>query len=376
MKAAVAGGPVRAAMLGTGAWARVLGHAASGCLQLRMTACWGRTLQRLEEFSAQTGIPGTTKLQHVLDDVTIEAVVIALPNDRHLEFAELAARHGKHVFVEKPIASSLDDGVAIARLERLYGVRVAVGHCARMLSGNRYLRGAISADALGRVSLIETRFSNDRGLRLTPQDWRWYQAGSPGGPLSQIAIHQFDTLRALGGDIAWVAAASARLSSAGAEVEDQWVVTVGFADGKLGNVVSSWTSPGAYSVRVTGDAASIYYEVDQALWSQPERLHENAVLERQSRGQGPGTRVSLPVSEGNMFRDELDAFALSVRAGAPCELSAENGCLALAAVDAAILSAHEGGCAVHIMDLLAAAEARNERSRHGDRRKSLAASGR
>lgn len=343
-------GRLRAAMLGTGAWARVLARAGKACEHLEIATCWGRTPDRTRVFAEEVAIPPAGDLDGILANRDIEAVVIALPNDRHREYAELAARNGKHVFVEKPIAHTLVDGVAMAALEKRYKVNVGVAHCARMLTGNRAIREAIASGELGRVSLIEARFTNDRGLKLTTQDWRWYQSGSPGGPLSQIAIHQFDTLRALGGDLKSVMAMSARRSPVGAEVEDQWIVNVMFADGKLGTVTTSWTSPGDYSVRATGDAGSMHYELDQSLWSQPDRLHENAQLVKHGRG---GRPVGLSVKPGNMFRDELDAFALAVRAGLPGELSAENGCHALAAVDASILSAQRGGVAVELSDVLA-----------------------
>ncbi len=347
--------PLRAALLGTGAWARVLAAAARASSRIEIACCWSRNADHVEAFAAANAIAPCRDLDRALRDPAIEAVIIALPNDRHREFAQRAAEHGKHVFVEKPIAHTLADGLAMVDVARERGIQLVVGHCARMLAGNRFLANAIAAGELGRVSHLEATFANERGLKLTPQDWRWYQASAPGGPLSQIAIHQFDTLRALGGDFRSVSAHSARLSPLGAEVEDQWLVAIEFADGKLGSVVTSWTSPGAYSVRATGDRASLFYEIDQALWSKPERLHDGAVLERQEPGQGPAARQRLPVPAGNMFRDELELFADCIRRAEPCELSGENGCHALAAVDAAIVSARRGGAAVTLEEVTIAA---------------------
>ena len=252
----------------------------------------------------------------MLADKTISAVVLALPNELHFEFAQRAARAGKHVYIEKPIANTMSDALGIAALERAHGVRIVVGHCARLLTGIRAIRQAIDAGKLGKVSQIEANFSNDRGLRLTPQDWRWYSESAPGGSLSQIGVHQFDTLRYLGGDIAAVSASAGRHSPAGAEVEDQWIVTVHFADGKLGMVISSWTSPGTFNVRATGADALMFYEIDQTHWANPERLHENATLYLQARGKGPADRQALTVPAGNMYRDELELFADSVDRGA------------------------------------------------------------
>ena len=88
----------------------------------------------------------------------------------------------------------------------------------------------------------------------------------------------------------------------------------------------------------------------------PERLHENATLYLQARGKGPADRRQLAVPAGNMFRDELELFADSIQLNAACELSAANGCLALAAVYAALKSAAEGSRFVALSEIVATAE--------------------
>jgi predicted dehydrogenase len=347
--------PVRAALVGVGAWGRVLAKAAAQSSAIDLVCCVGRNAERLAAFAKEFGL-APCDIASVLADKQIDAIVLAVPNERHLEFAELAARAGKHIFIEKPIANTMVDGLQVGKLERAHGVRIVVGHCARLLAGNRLIRQAIDDGTLGHVSQIEANFSNDRALRLSPQDWRWYRASSPGGSLSQIAIHQFDTLRFLGGDIAAVSASAGRHSPVGAEVEDQWIVRVRFADGKLGTVISSWTSPGTYNVRVTGEGALMFYEIDQNHWAQPDRLHEAATLYLQRRGAGPAQRQHIAVPQGDMFRDELELFAAAVVNGRECALSAANACQALAAVHAAIESAAQRGREVLLVDVIAEAK--------------------
>lgn len=350
--------PIRTALLGTGAWAKVLASAAQGSNSIEIACVWSRTPERVRAFALDAGVAACKTVEDIWTDRSIEAVIIALPNDQHYPYSQLAARNGKHVFIEKPIAHTLDDGLRIESLERTSQVRIVVGHCARLLGGNRLMRDAIRRGDLGRVSQIEANFSNDRGLKLTPDDWRWYQSSSPGGPLSQIAIHQFDVLRALGGDLESVSARSARHSPVGAEVEDQWIVACRFVDGKLGNVVSSWTSPGTYSVRVTGDQALMHYEIDQGRWPDAQRLHEGAILYRQERGQAPEARAWHSVPQGNMFREELAMFAQSIRTPQESELSCANACQALAAVGAAQKSAARGGASTTLAEIIEQAQAR------------------
>ncbi len=347
---------LRVALIGIGAWGKVLAKAAAQSDKIEFVCCVGRDPHRLAAFSRELSIPARD-IKAVLADKEIAAVVLALPNELHYHFAQKAATSGKHIYIEKPIANAMGDSLAIAALEKQHDVRIVVGHCARLLTGIRAIRVAIDNGKLGNVSQIETNFSNDRGLRLTPLDWRWYSASAPGGSLSQIGVHQLDALRYLGGDILAVSASAARHSSLGAEVEDQWIVTAHFTDGKLGTVVSSWTSPGTFSVRASGADALMFYEIDETFWPNAERLHENATLYRQPRGKGPADRENLAVPAGNMYREELEMFANSIADGKPCELSAANGCQAVAAVHAALASAKRAGCAVALAEIIEEARA-------------------
>jgi len=140
------------------------------------------------------------------------------------------------------------------------------------------MRQAIERGELGRIACIEANFSNERALELTPQNWRWYRDQCPGGPLSQLAIHQFDSLQCLGGEIVEVMSMASKLSPVGAEVDDQSLTLLRFADGKVGYVGSSWTSPGVYSIRVFGQRGLMHYEVDFGAWDHPDRLHESSTL--------------------------------------------------------------------------------------------------
>jgi predicted dehydrogenase len=347
--------PARVALVGTGAWGLVLAKAVAGSPKIRISCCVGRNPERLARFVEATGIAPVADYEQVLQDPDIDAVLLTLPNEMHLDFARRAAMAGKHVYLEKPVANTLHDGLEVAALERRHGVRVAVGHCARFLTGTRLIRSMIDEGRLGTVNLIEAAFCNDRGLRLTADDWRWYSDRSPGGCLSQIAIHQFDTLRFLGGDLQSVSAVCAHRSPLPAEVEDQWLVSVNFADGKSGAVTSSWTSPGRYDIRVTGDRACAFYEIDQAHWGNSADLHLGARLHIQERGQGIAARRAIDVPAGDMFRDELEQFAEGIVEQHPIEISADNGVQALAAVYAALASARSGGCAQSIGDLIASA---------------------
>ena len=349
---------VKVGIVGLGRWAKVLARAALGCETIEIVSAFSRSEENRAAFHNEFGIKSAGDLPSLLADSQIEGVILTVPNEQHLPLAREAAKAGKHVYTEKPIASTLEEGLAIEALEKAHGVTVTVGHSARLMAGIREMGRAIAAGELGRLSFIEANFSNERALELTPKAWRWHKDRAPGGPLSQLAIHQFDVLHYLGGEIVEANSVAAKLSPVGAEVDDQSMTVLRFADGKIGYVGSSWTSPGVFCVRVFGSMGLMHYEIDFATWDTPDKLHRTSTLYIQRGKDGYGKREELPVLESDMFRAELDMFAESCRSGKTNELSARNGNVALAVVFAALRSIERQGQAVRLADVIADAHAR------------------
>lgn len=343
---------VKLAIVGLGRWAHVLARAASKSQKLKIVAGYSRSLEKREAFQAATGVPSASNMEAILSDSSIEGVILTVPNEQHLPMAMLVAQARKHVYTEKPIASTLADGLQIEELEKKYGITVTVGHSARLMGGIRAIRAAIDKGELGRVAFMETNFSNNRALELTPKTWRWYKDKAPGGPLSQLAIHQFDVLRYLGGEVVEASSMSSKLSPVGAEVDDQSMTLVKFADGKVGYVGSCWTSPGVFSVRVFGAAGLMHYEIDFDTWDTPDQLHYKSILYIQRGKDGYAKREELKVPDSDMFRAELEMFAESCRSGKSNELSAHNGNVAVAMVYAALKSLDANGERIRIADVL------------------------
>lgn len=343
---------VKLAIVGLGRWAHVLTRAASKSQKLKIVAGYSRSLEKREAFQAATGVPSASNMEAILSDSSIEGVILTVPNEQHLPMAMLVAQARKHVYTEKPIASTLADGLQIEELEKKYGITVTVGHSARLMGGIRAIRAAIDKGELGRVAFMETNFSNNRALELTPKTWRWYKDKAPGGPLSQLAIHQFDVLHYLGGEVVEASSMSSKLSPVGAEVDDQSMTLVKFADGKVGYVGSCWTSPGVFSVRVFGAAGLMHYEIDFDTWDTPDQLHSKSILYIQRGKDGYAKREELKVPDSDMFRAELEMFAESCRSGKSNELSAHNGNVAVAMVYAALKSLDANGERIRIADVL------------------------
>ncbi len=350
--------PVKVGIVGLGRWAKVLTRAISKSEKLRIVSGFSRSVEKREAFQAEMGVPAAPSMEAILSDPSIEGVILTVPNEQHLPMAELVAKAKKHVYTEKPIASSLAEGLQIADLEKKYGITVTVGHSARLMGGIRKIREAIDKGELGRVAFIEANFSNNRALELTPKTWRWYKDRAPGGPLSQLAIHMFDVLHYLGGEVVEANSIASKLSPVGAEVDDQSMTLLKFADDKVGYVGSCWTSPGIFSVRVFGAAGLMHYEIDFDTWDTPDQLHKKSTLYIQRGKDGYAKREELKVPESDMFRAELEMFAESCRTGKANELSAHNGNVAVAMVYAALKSIDSNGQRIRIADILQEVQAK------------------
>jgi predicted dehydrogenase len=350
--------PIKVGIVGLGRWAKVLTRAAASSNRIKIIAAFSRSEEKRAAFAKEMGVPAAPDMQTLLANPELRGVILTVPNEQHLPMAEQVAKSGKHVYTEKPIANTLEDGLKIAALEQKYGVSVTVGHSARLMAGIRIIKEKIDQGELGRVAFMEANFSNERALELTPQTWRWYKDKAPGGPLSQLAIHQFDVLHYLGGEITEVSSMASKLSPVGAEVDDQSMTLLKFADGKVGYVGSCWTSPGIFAVRVFGSKGLMHYEIDFGTWDTPDRLHTTSTLYIQRGKDGYAKREEIKLPPSDMFCAELDMFAESCATGNVRELTAHNGNVAVAVVYAALRSIERHGQAVKIADIISETKAK------------------
>ncbi|HWI13510.1 MAG TPA: Gfo/Idh/MocA family oxidoreductase [Burkholderiales bacterium] len=351
--------PVKVGIVGLGRWAKVLTRASKQSNKIKIVAGYSRSEEKRSAFANEMGVPAAPDMKTMLSDPEIKGVILTVPNEQHLPMAEMVAKAGKHVYTEKPISQTLEDGLKIEALQKQYGITVTVGHSARLMAGIRIIKEKIDAGELGRVAFIEANFSNERALELTPQTWRWYKDRAPGGPLSQLAIHQFDVLHLLGGEVQEVSSMASKLSPVGAEVDDQSMTLVRFKDGKVGYVGSCWTSPGIFAVRVFGSKGLMHYEIDFGTWDTPHLLHKNSVLYIQRGKDGWAKREDIKLPESDMFRAELEAFAGSCVSGQPNELTAYNGNVAVAMTNAALKSIDRKGQCVTIEEVMEDARAKS-----------------
>ncbi|MGB8670614.1 MAG: Gfo/Idh/MocA family oxidoreductase, partial [Pseudolabrys sp.] len=103
-----------------------------------------------EEFSAST----YATVEELCADPTVEVIYVATPHQLHARHAVLAARHSKHLLVEKPMALTLEECTAIIDAARNAGVHLVVGHSHSFDAPIRHLRNLIKSGRYGNVRMI------------------------------------------------------------------------------------------------------------------------------------------------------------------------------------------------------------------------------
>jgi 1,5-anhydro-D-fructose reductase (1,5-anhydro-D-mannitol-forming) len=168
-----------------------------------LVAVYSRDQGRAEAFAQKHGAKAAySDLEALLRDPRVGAVFIASPNALHATQTLAAARAGKHVLVEKPMATTLDDAVAMVRACRKAGVKLGVGYHLRQHPGQRAAQRLIAEGVLGTVALAQgqwgfgVRGQNGPPPRTGLRQW-WDDPELIGGASTMMGtgVHVIDLLR-------------------------------------------------------------------------------------------------------------------------------------------------------------------------------------
>ena len=161
-----------------------------------VAACDPRTEAR-SQFARDFDKPVYPGIEALAADPKVEAVYIASPHQFHAEHTRVAAAHGKHVLVEKPMALTLDECDAMVEACRAAGVTLIVGHCHSFDTPYLRARDIIASGELGAVKMIQANDYTDFLYRPRRPEELMTEAG--GGVVFSQGAHQVDVVRLLAG---------------------------------------------------------------------------------------------------------------------------------------------------------------------------------
>ena len=192
-----AGAAVRVGIVGLGAAGRAfvppfLTHAG-----FRLTAIAEPAESARVEFASEHAVEPYASLEAMIDRAGVDAVCIATPTELHPAQAALASAAGKHVLVEKPMATGLDEAHAMIAAAERAGKALVVGHSHSYDLPIQRMRAIIASGELGAVRMVNTWYCTDWIYR--PRRAEELDVGKGGGVTFRQGSHQFDILRLLCG---------------------------------------------------------------------------------------------------------------------------------------------------------------------------------
>lgn len=265
-------------------------------------------------------------------DDTLDAVAILTPTHLHRLGVEAAAAAGLDVICEKPLARTLEDARAIHRAVEDHGITFLTAHVVRFFPAYATARDRVAAGEVGTPGVATARrafgHAGSRG---------WYDDhDASGGVLLDLAIHDFDFLRWVLGDIERVFTRHVRWERDG--VSEVALSVLRSADGAVGHVESWWVEvpsvPFSTAFEIAGDEGLIEYDLDDV---QPLRTfgQEAVHVPRDPVGH------EIPLARDG-YRRQLDHFVACVAGDVEPAVPAEEGVRSLQVALAALESATRG----------------------------------
>lgn len=317
--------PVEVCILGCGAVAKLHSRVArslGGAVRLSFAS---RNAARAEEYRRRYhGRHAFGSYEDACAHPDIEAVLVCTPPGLHVEHAELAARSGKGIVIEKPAARSVAELDRIRAAAKAHGVVGAVAENYRFKPLLRVLRFHIKRGDIGTPRFIEI----SRAGRNKTGGWRADAELMGGGALLEGGVHWIHLLCELGGTpLQAVAARPADASAPVAPVEDSLDILVSFAEGPVGRLFHSWNTTtrifGLGMSRILGTEGNIHFESNGVFLT---------VLGRRHRIRIPGLRDLMG------YRGMWKHLATCLREGREPEISLDVARRDLAVVEAAYRS--------------------------------------
>lgn len=326
--------PLRVALIGAGrigtSHAELVANRVPG---MELAAIYDPIDGAAARLATRLAVPVATKnIEDIWNDPSIHAVVIAAPARSHTDLVVAAAAAGKHVFVEKPMAVTLEDADrAIAAAEQA-GVLLQVGFNRRYAAGFAAARAAVDAGVIGTPQLL-------RSLTRDPGPFNGDPTRIPQWTIFfETLIHDFDTLCWLNPNarpVRVTALADALVRPDGKEIGhlDTSVVTIEFDNGAIAVAEANFCAMYGYDVRgevfgsagmcTAGDVRASNMTAYTAAGIIAETSRLDSVLLRDA------------------YLGEFEAFANAIRAGGPSPVPGSAARLALAIALASIKSVQE-----------------------------------
>lgn len=318
---------INAAIVGLGRWGQNHVNSVQGKSErLRFVRGVVRHPDAVRGFAEQHGLALSSDYAELLEDPQIQAIVLATPNSLHADQIVAAARAGKPVFCEKPLALTRADAERAVQACRQSGVALGVGQDKRFWPSMRELKRVVESGELGEVLHVEGHFSNDNARKFSIS-WRESPDEAPAGSMTSTGIHVLDAFVNLVGPVRRVQVQMVTRRTQPAPL-DTLAMLLEFENGVSGMLCGVRVTPLYWRVHVFGTEGSAEALGDTELvlhtsGAKPRRLSFDAINalhhELEAFADAVAGRAAYPVPPLQMIQtvSALEAIAQAIKSRAP-----------------------------------------------------------
>lgn len=225
---------VRLGVAGLGRAFTVMLPTFTGDARIQLVAAADTRAEARQRFAADFSAKTYASVEELCVDPAVEAVYVATPHEYHARHATLAAQHGKHLLVEKPMALTLAECATIVDAARRSNIHLIVGHSHSFDAPVRRLRALIESGDFGRVHMINAINYTDYLYR--PRRPGELDTARGGGAVFNQAAHQVDIVRLIGGGRVASVRAAAGLWDASRPTEGAYAALLTFENGTFASL--------------------------------------------------------------------------------------------------------------------------------------------
>jgi predicted dehydrogenase len=335
---------IRAAIVGLGRWGRALVTAVAGktssipgSSDLRFVLGTTRTRASAEDFCRGKNIKLVDSYDDILRDPDIDAVVLATPHSQHQGQALAAIAARKHVFVEKPLTLDLASARAVADAAHKSGLILAVGFTRRFHPSVVEVRARLRDRRLGDVMALVAQHTTSTAQFVAPDNWRAAPEEAPGGAFTAVGVHALDHMIEFAGRVRDARCVTARYYPGPSD--DTTTVMLRFVSGATGLIFCSVAT--ATNFAFTAYGTNGLAEITRADLSR-FRFTPASTAAPTGVVAAPPDEI-LEFSGFDMLREEMAAFARTIRDGNSYPVPIADVLHGMAVFEAIIESAKRGG---------------------------------
>ncbi|MCI5076493.1 Gfo/Idh/MocA family oxidoreductase [Oricola sp.] len=299
------------------------------------------------EIAESKGVPFFGTVEALIDSGVAKGVIVASPNDTHVAVASRLLEAGLAVLLEKPVATSVADGLGLDAVARTVATPLLIGHHRRH---NPIIKAAKKAISEGEIGALVTATVNSTLSKPGSYfDVAWRKQPGQGGPLLINLIHEVDLLRHFFGEVKAVTALTSN-AQRHLEVEDTAAAILEFEAGGIATCTISDAACGPWAWDVSAgeniarfpahDVFAHAYSGTKAGLSLPDLVlwkHPGAPDWTQEM-----TRHRLPCAQADAYVAQLEHFAALMRGETEPLVSCRDGLANMQVIDAVKASARDG----------------------------------